>query len=255
MKNKIWVSNQLLNWEVDGSVMSSVSKEEWKRAYEIWNYAKNLIENNDDRENLSQAIIALKRSYNQRHQLLSKIYPFDEIHFDSKVGRKRGLELLEQYNIIRPLHIKKLLSIRNDIEHNDTVPPEKEKCLELVDHVWSFLKITDQKILNIPQQVIMKNEKYFYEIDFNFENSSRNEVFFNFKGFCALKDISFCFKEKYIELQDSRIISNKNELESEELFKPHVKYNPHGIFIEGCIKYGEVQYSLLYKILNDPWSI
>ncbi len=38
--------------------------------------------------------------------------------------------------------MKQLLAIRNDIEHRDVKPPSTEKCLELLDAVWYFLKST-----------------------------------------------------------------------------------------------------------------
>jgi hypothetical protein len=253
----IWVANDILDWEINGGMSSSVSEKDWKRPYEIWEYAKNLITNNDDRENLAQGIIALKRSYNARHKVISNNYPFNNINFKSKVNKKKKLELLEQYGLIRASLINKLLEIRNPIEHNDSLPPTKEKCIELVDYVWYFLKSTDDLILRIPNEVEMKNEDdYFYKVNLNTEESAVQgaKVIFNFKGYLNINSISFTPKKNYMHLQNSRIISDIDELKKIENYeKTHLQYDPKGVFIYGDLLNADVQYSFLKKILNDPW--
>lgn len=93
----------------------------------------------------------MKRSLNHRLQLIEKTYHLKTIYFKDKP--KGYLELLEKYNIVRPLLMKKLLTIRNEIEHEDSNPPEIERCKELVDIMWYFLKSTDS-IVQIKKESI-----------------------------------------------------------------------------------------------------
>lgn len=44
---------------------------------------------------------------------------------------------------MKGLIIKKLFSIRNEIEHNELDYTNKEQCRDLLDTVWYFLKSTD----------------------------------------------------------------------------------------------------------------
>lgn len=116
-------------------------EEAWKRSYDIWKRANDLIERNESSFDLCDGVANLKRSLNHRLQLIEEIYHLKTIPFQ---GKPKGyLELLEKYNIVRPLVMKNLMTIRNEIEHNDSPPPEVERCRELVDIVWYFLKSTD----------------------------------------------------------------------------------------------------------------
>jgi hypothetical protein len=222
----------------------------------IWEFSRKLIEENDDRENLSEGIIALKRSYDKRHKTITTNYPFDNIDFDSKTSSKRKLELLEQYGLIRLFLIRKLLDIRNLIEHADKLPPRKSECQELLDYVWYFLKSTDELVLNVPNIVQVKKENSFVSIDLNMEESSEANanVVFNFRAYTTLDTLSFVKKHNHFCLNNLQIVSERKELEEIEPFeKSHLFYNNNAIFIKGKLTDGNDQYLILKKILSDPW--
>lgn len=143
MKKKIWLSKDYLfentEWYTAGSTLYSLDDQQ--RAYDIWNRANSLVEKNETLFDLTDGITNLKRSINHRLKLIEKMYNFKKINFPEKP--KGYLELLETYNIVRPYLIKFVMEIRNLIEHNDSPPPNKQRCKELVDMVWYFLKSTD----------------------------------------------------------------------------------------------------------------
>lgn len=141
MVGNIWLSNQILDWDGHSGGGTVISKSLWMRSYEIWNHAKDLIYEGSTEYMLGDGIINLKRSLDRRLKLIEDIYSFRSI--DQKYKNFGYLELLEQYDIVRPFLMKNLMQIRNDIEHNDVHPPHLDRCKELVDAVWYFLKSTD----------------------------------------------------------------------------------------------------------------
>ena len=140
-KKSIWIPGNILNWEFSISSCEVYEKNNWVRAYELWERSRSLIDRNENTFDLMDGIINLKRALNSRLLLIRKIYGIDSFNF---VEIKGGtLEILEQLGIIRPTILRKLMEIRNNIEHNDSPPPNIEKCKELVDILWYFLRSTD----------------------------------------------------------------------------------------------------------------
>jgi uncharacterized protein YrzB (UPF0473 family) len=113
----------------------------WKRSYQIWQHAKDLIDSKNNNFYYADAVANLKRSLNHRLKLIEELYCFKNIEIPNKPNGY--LELLERYGIVRPYLIKLLLNIRNDIEHNDADPPALQRCQELIDIIWYLLKSTD----------------------------------------------------------------------------------------------------------------
>jgi hypothetical protein len=145
----LWLPEDIFTWNATSSGGHYfVSSKLIQRSYTIWEHSKTLIEESTNDLQLSDGILNLKRSFNQRLKLIEDIYSFKSIEISNKP--KGYLELLEKYGIVRPYLMTKLLSIRNDIEHNDAPPPNINKCKELLDVVWYFLKSTDSivKIVN-----------------------------------------------------------------------------------------------------------
>lgn len=139
---QLWISDNFLDQQLFCEVYSGYDDNIINRAYEIWNHAKNLIEQNDDTYSMSDAIWNLRRCLDQRTRTIEKNYNLKQIPLLQKP--KGYYELLEYYGVARPFIVKNLFSIRNDIDHHDATPPPKERCMELLDIVWYFLKATDR---------------------------------------------------------------------------------------------------------------
>lgn len=177
MMSSIWIPNSILNWHAQPQ-WKHICEDEWERAYIIWEHARSLVDSGSSEFILADGVANLKRALNHRLKLIEEIYSFKEIEISNKP--KGYLELLERYDLVRPYLMKVLLNIRNDIEHNDAAPPEIERCKELVDVVWYFLKSTDsitqERTDNAVFTLLDENSfetEYWYSIDVDFENAAK----------------------------------------------------------------------------------
>ncbi len=224
MDKDIWLSYEIFDW--DGTIQSSIylDEDKWRRSYEIWNRASFLIEKNESQFDLIDGISNLKRSLNQRLLLIEDLYHFKSINFKNKP--KGYLELLQCFDLVRPYIMKTLLYIRNDIEHNDTNPPEQSRCKELVDVVWYFLKSTDSYVQIMNYDFIFKlynnkNEETHYwfsgELDYkNHENVTLSgwfpeRIISNEEriGHFLIKVNDYHGKEKFTGYHQEKLITDK----------------------------------------------
>ncbi|WP_273852328.1 hypothetical protein [Guptibacillus spartinae] len=180
-ENKVWISNNILEWDYYSDGGSFISREDRERAYDIWAHAADLIDTAQNNFNLADGITNLKRSLNQRLQLIEKVYQLKTINIPNKP--KGYLELLELLGLVRPYIMKQLFEVRNDIEHRDSPPPNKIRCSELLDVVWYFLKSTDPFVqlkksgLNFE---LLDNEgndtHYWFSLNWNFEDEKSSSI-------------------------------------------------------------------------------
>lgn len=172
--DSLWIKSEILNWSFYTTSSFQANENYQYRAYEIWGHAEALLANQPNDFQRTDAITTLKRAFNQRLKFIEYIYEFRKL---SNSRKPLGyLELLETFGLVRPVMFKKLLLIRNDIEHNDTAPPNTERCEELLDFVWYFLKSTDSILSNIGDTLDFKyssdeggKSQYGYELTIDYE--------------------------------------------------------------------------------------
>lgn len=162
MSQRFWVKHDFLNWFATKEVSDYLDDEIWKRPYEIWNHASTLLHNDSSSLERVDAISTLKRSLNSRIKQFEKVYKITSLFEKSN---NQYLQLLEQLGLIRPLLIKQLMEIRNEIEHKDKKPPKIERCLEFLDIVWYFLKTTDTYMR------VQTNSFTLHPVEYYFSNS------------------------------------------------------------------------------------
>lgn len=140
MKTKLWIKADFLDWPTTIDSAESLDSSNWQRAYEIWNHASTKINYSATEMDKVDAITTLKRCVNQRLKQFEIVYKIRQY-----LNQKNGpyLKLLEKLGLVRPLLLLYLMEIRNEIEHDDKKPPKLERCFELLDVVWYFLKSTD----------------------------------------------------------------------------------------------------------------
>lgn len=134
-KNSVWLSPEVLQWQSysQGGKQPAVSIR--ARAYEIWKHAEDLLRHAASDLQLVDVITAIKRSIDHRIRALDSAYAFRSIPIKDKPSEL--LALLEFLEIIRPLMFRKLVEIRNAVEHEDATPPHIDtKCF------WSLLGIS-----------------------------------------------------------------------------------------------------------------
>lgn len=170
----------------------------WERAYQIWSHAVELMNSSKDNSYRVDVITTLKRAVDHRLSLLEDIYKFDKIPIQPKPQRR--LERLEYWGIIRPSMLKRLIDIRNAIEHEDEIPPEWDRCLEFVDFVWYFLRSTDSLCKQQVQEFMIENEVN-HEFRWMNVKVDTNDWTIVVKGWCPAADFSFRETNNWIGIE------------------------------------------------------
>ena len=187
MPKTLYLSREIFKWDANISGYSINDLEDVMRPYHILTHSESLIIKNPTAFNLADAIGNLKRALNHRLQLIERLYQLKSLKFASMP--KGYLELLEKYGLAKPYLIKKLMEIRNDIEHKDKKPPKLDRCRELLDITWYFLKSTDKLVSSIPCDIELElPEKYGCSIEVKFPKKD-----FSVSGWFPIK---FIKKEK-----------------------------------------------------------
>jgi hypothetical protein len=144
--SEIWLNPVFLKWpsyDASGAYFDGA----FTRSYELLERAGTFIQSDRSCEfDRGDCISWLKRSLNARLQLIEKSYNLSCIP-NTKV--KGTIELLECFGLVKPMMLKELLIIRNNIEHNDATPPSIEKCSEWLELIWYFLRSTDEIAKNL----------------------------------------------------------------------------------------------------------
>lgn len=183
MKEKnVWLKDDVFIWEAHSQWIGFPNKKHLTRAYDLWSHAELSIEQGNSEFHLADAISTLKKCLNQRLKTIEKTYKLKQI---SPANASKGyLELLESFDLVRPLMLKKLMTVRNDIEHKDAKPPSKARCQELLDLTWYFLKSTDS-ILKMQSETLEytridasgKETPYGYSLKIDYEHKRALEIF------------------------------------------------------------------------------
>lgn len=141
---------------------------EWSECYTYLNHAESLLSVADTHLYHIDVISNLKRSIDHRLKLLSKIYDIKSI---SKLFRIKGtFETLIELSLIRPLMVKKLIDLRNCIEHQFIQGPPVERCEEYIEFTWYFLRSTDYLVKEVHTDIYFEfsnGSHYFIELDLN----------------------------------------------------------------------------------------
>jgi hypothetical protein len=136
----VWIDSSWLSWEYNWDSDSGLPYNT-VRPYEVHQHACDRLAGNPDEFDRVDAITTLRRVVSQRVKALKEIYNLRDLPIGAK---PRGdLELLSEFGIIRPFMLKRLVDIRNIVEHQDSSPPPTDECLMFADLVWYFLRSTD----------------------------------------------------------------------------------------------------------------
>lgn len=137
---RMWLDPAFLSWENHYMSWKPLDRKKAKRPYEIHEHASNRLAQGTNLDRVD-AITTLKRAVTHRVQVLKAAYGLDALEIPGKP--KRDLELLAYLGIVRPLMLKRLIDIRNIVEHEDSDPPAGDDCEIFADFVWYFLRSTD----------------------------------------------------------------------------------------------------------------
>ena len=113
-------------------------------------HAERRLQNGPDEFAIADAVLSLKRAVNSRLKHLEELYGLSTA-FPKSVG---VLERLQAVDLARPLLVRQMFELRNDIEHNDSPAPNVDRCRELADATWYFLRATDSACSEDPKDLV-----------------------------------------------------------------------------------------------------
>lgn len=238
---KLWLSNQVFSW-ISGEYEASIVLElrHLKRAYELWNHANKSLNTSDEELFRVDALSTLKRCLNHRLKLIESIYELKKIA--EKNSPKDYLGYLERFGIVRSSMLKSLLLIRNNIEHEDKEPPSYERCIELLDSVWYFLRSTDEIVRLQKYGCTYKldhNNVYALNVTVQYQKNHQFDIW----GWVPADYISEIYISNYSELEIVEVRQgsdiNYNKIPSTEIVQNSEMINSHrkpdDFFINGSL--------------------
>lgn len=200
-----FISPELLNWDASISSSSFQDSTAITRPYEMIKHSESLITPSSSDFNLADGITNLKRAINHRLQTIESIYKLKDVRFRN--APKGYLELLEHYGLAKPYIIKILMEIRNKIEHDDAKPSKKERCQELLDITWYFLKSTDRLVYSITSTVLLEPitlqgyfGKYGCDIHLNFTKKT-----FQVSGWVPISFVATKKENNFLQINCSAV--------------------------------------------------
>src|SRR5258706_16070804 len=137
----MWVNPIVFNWDPMVESSSDYTSTAWKRSYELWSHAEQILSKPTTEFERANLIMNLRRAVDRRVRLLDQRYSFRSIPIKDKPSDV--LALLEFVGAVRPRMLQKLIEIRNAVEHEDADPPDHETCEVFLEFTWYFLKSTD----------------------------------------------------------------------------------------------------------------
>jgi hypothetical protein len=241
----MWLSPEILSW--NAYIDDRLYKEdaEGERAYQIWAHAEEILKQHIDAFHLVDVVTTLKRAMSHRLQFLKDSYKFEAIPV--KKNPQRIIEQLAFWGIIRPTMLTKLIDIRNALEHEDATPPTHERCIELLDFVWYFLRSTDSLAVGPPIAFVLYIESGD-TYDLALKTGPKNKWRIDFGGWINASLLSDSKKEEWFEIQISRQetrdeVRRYNELAS----KAHEKKKEDDLLVEGTITGPENKMQQIYE--------
>ena len=150
---RVWIDPSWLSWErlMEGRFVFSTDAVD--RPYVIQQHACDRLVGDPSDLDRADAIIALRRAVDQRVQKLKEIYQIRKLRVTTPEA-KGDLHLLSSFDIIRPFMVKRLIEIRNVVEHQDREPPPTAESLMFADLVWYFLRSTDSLVRGRVDQLL-----------------------------------------------------------------------------------------------------
>ena len=161
-----WLNPTFINWETGSLCWDPQDYYYIKRPYELLSHVSSILKQHHSELHCSDVIAWLKRALFLRVKTINTLYNFKQLP-------NKKLNLLEQLaalDIIKPIMLKQLIKIRNNIEHNDAKPPSHSRCEEFWEYMWYFLKATDSLVSKVFNdfEFIGDDDDYFIGLEIKF---------------------------------------------------------------------------------------
>jgi hypothetical protein len=240
----MWLSPEILNWQISLGTHEEHNRKFGARSYEIWSHAEHLFSQPYNEFRIS-GISTLWRAIDHRLRLVERIYSLKNIPIKDKPNDY--LNLLEFLGIVRPLMLQKLKEIRNAVEHEDASPPDTESCQVFLEFTWYFLRSTDGMTQRLITHLLLESadglsgedSEYWFDID----NGPRRNWIPKISGWVTPNLISgqpidnwFIVKVDRSETRNELVDRLKDVESADSLNSSGRGRNPEDIFISGEIR-------------------
>lgn len=238
-KGSVWLSPEVLQWQSYGQGGKQPDISIRARAYEIWKHAEDLLRHAASDLQLVDVITTMKRAIDHRIRALDKAYAFRTIPIKDKPAEL--LDLLEFLEIIRPLMFRKLVEIRNAVEHEDATPPHYDTCQLFLEFAWYFLRSTDRMLAVISDSiqlfVLDEDDEYWLDLEYGPDKTWNPQV----RGYVRSDLISTQPTADWIVLKSTRIetraqIIKRLKADGNSAWKSHEKSNLDDIFLQADVR-------------------
>jgi hypothetical protein len=151
-----WISLTTLDWPGVWGGGTSGEVGQWHRAYEMLRHVDRRLSGQPDEFARTDAVATLKRAVDHRIRVLDEKYGLRGLPVREKP--EKILDLLEWVGLIRPAMFRKLIELRNAVEHEDHPPSDAENCRVLADFAWFFMKATDRYVQLVVERFVLKED-------------------------------------------------------------------------------------------------
>ena len=211
----VWIDHSWLFWEKFNEGGTLFSDDATNRAYEIHQHACDRLSGSPSEFDRVDAITTLRRVIARRVRTIKEIYELSELPLSTKP--KRDLELLSYFGIVRPFMLKRLIDIRNIVEHQDSSPPPVDECLMFADLVWYFLRSTDplvqtkiDKLLFEPPGTDIDSGDFHPAVELSFDRENSSELP-DILAWINPSSLSYECRENWMKIDDAKVADYQND--------------------------------------------
>jgi hypothetical protein len=239
----VWIDPSWFSWQLASHEEMPYGRSlpnDIARQYEIHEHACNrLVDDPSDFDRID-AIMTLRRTVGQRVRMLMDTYQLRKLQIGPKP--KHDLELLSYLGIIRPFMLKRLIDIRNFVEHQDSSPPPTDECLMFADLVWYFLRSTDGLVELQLEQIsflspdfkdIWSLDRHAHQIDLNFPDPFSEPP--AIKAWLDLSSLTYEPRADWMKIESTKLIESK-------------EYEPTQVTFTGRVNGTDAQMKSIYEI-------
>jgi len=153
---KIWISKEILSWERHEDTSTIIPRDVALSCYKLWEHADSQTKSVNS-FHLQDSIKNLKLVVDRRIKKIETIYNFRQ--FKRKTSN-HTLGIYKQLGLVKGSILEKLFAIRNGIEHHGRGLgiSDQDRCMDLSDAVWYFLRSTDFLLFSSPSTIGFENE-------------------------------------------------------------------------------------------------
>jgi hypothetical protein len=109
--------------------------------------------------------------------------------------------------------LKRLIDIRNIVEHQDSSPPDIDECLMFADMVWYFLRSTDpivriqvDTLLFEPPGTGIDSDDFHPEVELSFESGDFSKPS-TIRAWLYASSLTYEHRNNWIRIENARIVN------------------------------------------------